>query len=110
MKTIFMNTRNSKTNETHGFVFNLPQKLLIRSLDKRVALQNLFTYYTWKNVRKQYKNNKFKIIAPTLNDKFELPDGSYSVTDIQNLTNTSLRSTKFEEAQIMFTLIELIIE
>ena len=45
-----------------------------------------------------------------MNNKFELPDGSYSVTGIQNLTNTSLRSTKFEEAQIMFTLIELIIE
>ena len=88
----------------------MPQKLLIRTLDKRVALQNLFTYNTWKNVRKLYKNSKSIIIAPTLNDKFELPDGSYSVTGIQNLTNTSLRSTKFEEAQIMFTLIELIIE
>ena len=40
-------------------------------------------YYTWKNIRKQYKNNKLKIIAPTWNDKFQLPDGSYSVSDIQ---------------------------
>ena len=40
-------------------------------------------YYTWKNIRKQYKNNKLKIIAPTWNDKFQLPDGCYSVSDIQ---------------------------
>ena len=30
------------------------------------------------------KNNKLKISTPTQNDKFELPDGSYSVSDIQN--------------------------
>ena len=41
-------------------------------------------YYTWKNIRKQYKNNKLKIIAPTWSDEFELPDGSYSVSDIQD--------------------------
>ena len=40
-------------------------------------------YDTWKNIRKQYKNNKLKVIAPTWNDEFELPDGSYSVSDIQ---------------------------
>ena len=38
----------------------------------------------WKNIRKQYKNKKLKIGAPTWNDKFELPDGSYSVSDIQD--------------------------
>ena len=38
-----------------------------------------------KNIKRSYKNNKLKISAPTLNDKFELPnDGSYSVSDIQD--------------------------
>ena len=61
METIFMNTENSKTYETLKFVFNLSQRLDLRSLNKHVALQNVFIYYTWKNIRKQYKNNKFKI-------------------------------------------------
>ena len=69
--------------EPHKFVLNLSQGLELRSSNKHVALQNLSIYYTWKNIRKQYKNNKLKIIAPTFNDKFELPDGSYSVSDIQ---------------------------
>ena len=37
-----------------------------------------------ENMRKQYKNNKLKIIAPTWNDEFELPNGSYSVSHIQD--------------------------
>ena len=79
-----MNTKNSKTNnESHKFVLNLSQRLDLRSSDKLVALQNLSIYYTWKNIRKQYKKNKLKIIAPTWNDEFQLPDGSYSVSDIQ---------------------------
>ena len=84
MEIIFMNTENSKTNEPHEFVLNLSQRLDLRSLDKYVTLENLSIYYLWKNIRKQYKNNKLKIIAPTWNDEFELPDGSYSVVDIQD--------------------------
>ena len=84
MDAIFMNTENSKTNEPYKFILNLSQKLDLRSLVKHVSLQNLTIYYTWKNIRKQYKNNKLKIIAPTWNDEFELPDGSYSVSDIQD--------------------------
>ena len=60
------------------------QRLDLRSSKKHVALQNLSIYYTWKNIRKQYKNSKLKLIAPTWNDEFELPDCSYSVSDIQN--------------------------
>ena len=84
METIFMNRENSKTNKPHKFVLNLSQRLDLRSSDKHVALQNSSIYYTRKNIRKQYKSNKFKIIAPTWNDEFELPDGSYSVSDIQD--------------------------
>ena len=71
-----MNTENSKTNEPPNFVLNLPQRLDLRSSDKHVALQNLSFYYSWKNIRKRYENNKLKVIAPTWNDKFALPDGS----------------------------------
>ena len=61
METIFMNTENSKTNEPHKFVFNFSQRLDLRSSDKHVAFQNLSISYTWKNIRKKYKNNKLKI-------------------------------------------------
>ena len=56
-----MNTENSKTNEPHKFVFNFSQRLDLRSSDKHVAFQNLSVSYTWKNIRKKYKNNKLKI-------------------------------------------------
>ena len=84
MEAIFMNTENSKMNEPHKFVLNLSQRLNLKSSNKLVALQSLSIYYTWKNIRKQHKNNKLKIIAPAWNDEFKLPDGSYSVSDIQN--------------------------
>ena len=70
METIFMNTENSKTNEPHKFVLNLSQRLDLKSSNKHVALQNLSINYTWKNIRKQYKNNKLEIIAPTWNNEF----------------------------------------
>ena len=79
-----MNTENSKTNERHKFVLNMSQRLDLRSSNKHVSLQNLYIYYTWKDMRQQYKNNKLKIIAPTWNDEFELPDGSYSVSNIRD--------------------------
>ena len=55
----------------------------LRGLNKHVCLQKFFIYYTWKNIRQQYKNNKLKIVAPMWNDEFELPDGSYSVSDME---------------------------
>ena len=65
METIFTNTENNKTNKPHKFVINLSQRLDLSSSNKHVALQNLSISHTWKNIRKQYKNNKLKIIAPT---------------------------------------------
>ena len=62
------------------------QRLDLRSSHKLVAFQNLSIYYTCKNIRKQYKNIKFKVIAPTWNDEFELSYGSYCVSDIQDYT------------------------
>ena len=84
METIFMNTENSKTNESHRFRLDLTEKLNLKNPKKTMALANLSTYYTWKNIKSKYNNNKFKISAPTWNEMFDLPDGSYSVSDIQD--------------------------
>ena len=79
-----MNSGNSKTPDPQKLLLNLSDKVNLKRSDKYVALSNLSIYYTWKNIKKSYKNNKFKISAPTWNEEFELPDGSYSVSDIQN--------------------------
>ena len=49
-----------------------------------MALANLSIHYTWKNIKSEYNNKKFKISAPTWKDTFDLPDGSYSIADIQD--------------------------
>ena len=65
MDTKFMNSRNSKTSDRHRLLLNLTNKIKSKRSDKYVALSNLSVYYTWKNIKKSYKNNKFKILAPT---------------------------------------------
>ena len=82
MDTIFMNSENSKASEYHVLVLKLTDKLDLRRGQKTVALSNLSIYYTWKNVKSSYNNNK--ISAPTWSEEFELPDGSYSVSEIQD--------------------------
>ena len=67
----------------HVLVLKLTDKLHLRRAEKSITLSNLSIYYTWKNTKSSYNNNKFKISAPTWNDGFELPDGSYSLLDIQ---------------------------
>ena len=84
MDTIFMTSENSRTSEYHVLVLNLTDKLDLRRGQKTVALSNLSIYYTWKNIKSSYNNNKFKISAPTWDEEFELPDGSYSISDIQD--------------------------
>ena len=84
MDTIFMNSENSKTSEHNILVLKLTDKLDLRRGQKTVALSNLSIYCTWKNVKSSYNNNKFKISAPTWSEEFKLPDGSYSVSDIQD--------------------------
>ena len=81
--TIFMNSENSKTSDPHRILLNLTDKTDLRGKGKYIALSNLRIYYTWENMKKSYKNNKFKITAPTWNEEFELPDGSYYISDIQ---------------------------
>ena len=84
METIFMNTSNSKTNKSNRFVYQFTDKLNLKNLNKNIALANLSIYYTWKNIKSEYNNNKFKIFAPTWNDEFNLPRGSYSVFYIRD--------------------------
>ena len=84
MDTIFMNSENSRISEYHVLELKLADKLDLRTGQKSVALSNLSIYYTWRNMKSSCKNNKFKISAPTWRDEFELPDGSYSISDIQD--------------------------
>ena len=84
METFFMNTKNSKTNEPDRFKYDLIDKLDLKNPNKNMALVNLSIYYTWKNVKPTYNNNNFKISAPTWNETFDLPDGSYNISEIQD--------------------------
>ena len=70
-----MNSENSKTSESHRLLLNLTDKIDLRRKDKYIALSNLSIYYAWKNVKRSYKNNIFKMSAPTWNEEFALPDG-----------------------------------
>ena len=84
MDTIFMNSENSKTSEPHVLILKITDKLDLRRGEKIIDLSNLSIYYAWKNIKRSYNNNKFKISSQPYSDKFELPDGSYSVSDIQD--------------------------
>ena len=78
-----MNSDNSKSSKPHILKLKLTSKLDLRLGEKVIALSNLSIYYTWKNIKSSY-NNKFKISPSTWNEEFKLPDGSYSVSDIQD--------------------------
>ena len=84
MDTIFMNSENSRTSEYRILMLKLTDKLDLRKGQKSVPLSNFSIYYTWKNVKSSYNNNKFKISAPTWDEELKLPDGSYSISDIQD--------------------------
>ena len=79
-----MNTENSGTNESNRFWYNFTNKLNFKNPNTNIALANLSIYYTWKNIKSEYKNNKFKIHATTWNETFDLPNGSYLISDIQD--------------------------
>ena len=70
-----MNSENSKTSKPHVLILKLTNKLDLRKGETIIALSNLSIYYTWKNMKSSYNNNKFKIFTPTWNDRFELPGG-----------------------------------
>ena len=82
MDTIFTNSGNSKTSKPHVLTLKLTNELDLRLGEGVNALSNLSIYYTWKNIKSSCNNNKFEISTSTWNDKFELPDESYSISDI----------------------------
>ena len=79
-----MNSKISKTSKPYILKLKLTDKLDLQTGEKVIALWNLSIYYTWKNIKSSYNNNKCKISAPTWNEQFTLPDGSYSISDIQD--------------------------
>ena len=83
MDTIFINTENSKTNEPHRFRMYFSNKLDLRR-NKTISLANLSIYYTWENIKCSYNNNKCKISSPAWSETFDLPDGSYETSEIQD--------------------------
>ena len=89
-----MNTLNSMKNESNKFMYQFTDKLNLKNPNKNMALANLSIYYTWKNIKSEYNNNKFKIHAPTWNDEFNLPEGSNSVSDIQDYFEYIIKNMK----------------
>ena len=79
-----MNTKNSKTNQPQRFRLSLVDKLNLKDPNKNMALANLSIYYTWKNIKSAYNNNKCKIYVPIWTDELDLSDGSYCIADIQD--------------------------
>ena len=79
-----MNYKNSEISDPHSILLNLTDKISLNRKDKYLDLSNISMYYTWKNIKKSCKNKKFKISAPTWNEGFELPEGSYFISDIQD--------------------------
>ena len=88
-----MNSENSKTSNPNVLTLKLVNILDLRFGEKVIALLNLNIYYTQKNIKSSYNNNKFKMSASTWNDEFELPDGSYSISDIQDYFEYILKKT-----------------
>ena len=89
-----MNTENSQTNESRRFRLDFTDKLNLKNPKKNMALANLSIYYTWKNIKSECNNNKFKISAPKWNETFDLPDASYSIDDIQDYFELSSKGMR----------------
>ena len=83
MDISFLNSENSKTSDPRKLLLNLLDKTYLKRSGKYVYLSNLSIYYTWKNLKMSWKNNKFKISDTTWNEEFELPHESYSVLDFE---------------------------
>ena len=92
METVFTNTENSNTDKSNKFIYEFTDKRNLKKPNKNIALVNLSIYCTWKNIKSAY-NTKFKIFAPTWNDKFNLSDGSYYISDIQDYFEYIIKET-----------------
>ena len=70
MDTVFINSKNSKNSDSHRLLLNLLEKLNLKRSDRYLSLSDLIIYYTWKNIKKSCKNNKYKISTPTWNEEW----------------------------------------
>ena len=95
-----MNSKNCRTSDPRRLLLNLTDKTNLRRKYKYIALSNLSIYYTWKNIKKSQKNNKFKISAPTWNEEFELPDRSNSIPDISEYFEYTLKNMEKKQLNI----------
>ena len=94
LEVIFVNTGNSKTSEPHRFRLTLADKLNLKDTNKNMVLAILSVYYPWKNFKSAYRNNEFKISAPTWNDKFDLPVDRILFQTFKIVLNESLKNMK----------------
>ena len=88
-----MNIKNSKTHESNRFRHYFMNKLNLKNPNTNIPLANLSIYYTWKNIKSEYNNNRFKIHVPAWDKKFDLPDGSYSTENIENYFEYIIKKT-----------------
>ena len=79
-----MNTEKSKKNESNKLFYEFAENINLKNPNKKIALANLSIYYSWKNIKFAYNSNKFIILSPTWYDEFDLPDGSHSISEIQD--------------------------
>ena len=94
MEKIYIKTENSKTNESNKFIYQFTDKLILKPQQQKDGLVNLSIYYTQKNIKSAYNTNKFKVSIPTWNHKFDLPDRSYSISEIQNYLEFIIKKHK----------------
>ena len=87
-----MNTLNSKTNESNKFMYQFTDKLNLKNPNKNMALANLSIYYTWKNIKSEYNNNKFNISAPIVSSVYLM--GLTTLNKFKTILSTSLKSMK----------------
>ena len=79
MEKIFISTENSKINESNKFIYQFTERLNLKiPNNKNIGLVNLSIYYTLRNIKSEYNNNKLKIHVPTWNYEFDLLDGLFS--------------------------------
>ena len=89
-----MNSKNSKTSDPHRPLLNLSHKINLKGSVKYNTLLNLNIYYSWKDIKMSYKNNKFKVSVPPWNYWFKLPNASYSVSIFKIILCMSSKNMK----------------
>ena len=88
------NTSNSKINESNKFICQLTDKLNLINPNKNTALAYLSISYTWKNIKSEYNNNRFRLNGLTWSEKFDLPDASYNIEQIQDYFENIIKKHK----------------